>query len=65
MPEMDGYEAVSELRRTGYQGAVVAITAHALKEDREYCLQVGFDNHVTKPIQRELLIEEVHSYFRH
>lgn len=59
MPIMDGYEAITKLRKDGYKGPVVAITAHALKEDKEHCLALGFNNHITKPIQGVTLIREV------
>lgn len=62
MPEMDGYQAISILRGQGYQGGVVAITAHALKEDREQCLRLGFDDHISKPIQRARLIREAKKF---
>jgi signal transduction histidine kinase len=61
MPIMDGYEATAELRKEGYQGKIVAITAHALADDRRRCLQNGFDDHISKPVNRSTLIEVVAS----
>jgi PAS domain S-box-containing protein len=55
MPEMDGFEAVRTLREKGYKGKVVALTAHAMKGDRERCLQSGFDDYLCKPISRQSL----------
>ena len=56
MPVMDGYRATAELREAGYKKPIVALTAHALKEEREQCLKSGFDEHICKPVDRQNLI---------
>lgn len=57
MPEMDGYAATSTLRKQGYTGKIIALTAHASSDDRDRCLNTGFDGFSVKPIQKDQLFE--------
>ena len=62
MPVMDGYAATKELRRRGYEGPIVALTAHAMKDERRRCLEGGFNEHLSKPIDRASLSRTIARY---
>jgi CheY-like chemotaxis protein len=61
MPEMDGFEATRMVREfeksTGGHIAIVAMTAHAMKGDRERCIEAGMDDYIAKPVQFKELAE--------
>jgi two-component system, sensor histidine kinase and response regulator len=63
MPEMDGFETTRAIReeetRTGGHLPIVALTAHAMKGDRERCLDAGMDDYVPKPVQKAELFRVI------
>jgi PAS domain S-box-containing protein len=73
MPELDGLEATAVIRRLEVEGQlpvqtrsripIVAMTAHAMKGDRERCLDAGMDGYVSKPIRARELNEAIQHFF--
>ncbi len=60
MPEMDGKEATKKLRSNGFTAIpIIAMTAQAMKGDREKCLDAGMNDYISKPIKREVVFEMV------
>lgn len=62
MPNMDGIAAVKHLREQNYKKPIIALTAHAMKEERDRCLMAGFTEFLTKPIVREELVTLLQSF---
>jgi HPt (histidine-containing phosphotransfer) domain-containing protein len=70
MPEMGGAEAIEAIRAeeraaNGPRLPIIALTAHALKGDRERCLAIGADGYVSKPIAPEILFSEIERVVHH
>jgi signal transduction histidine kinase/DNA-binding response OmpR family regulator len=63
MPEMDGFEATVAIRskqqKPGHRVPIIAMTAHALKGDRDRCLEAGMDEYVAKPIKARQLFDAI------
>lgn len=64
MPVMGGFEALKILKLNHCKCPIVALTAHAMKEDRKQCLSAGFSDHLSKPISRLALLKIVDFWTR-
>ena len=66
MPELDGYEATRRIRSaekdTGRHIPIIAMTAHALMEDRGRCLESGMDDYISKPVNTKELFQKIDVY---
>jgi signal transduction histidine kinase/ABC-type amino acid transport substrate-binding protein/ActR/RegA family two-component response regulator len=62
MPKVDGYSATRSLRSQGYSRPIIALTANALENDRQRCLDVGCDDYLAKPVNRTALLQTVADY---
>lgn len=65
MPILDGYEAMRLLKEKNFKKPVIALTAHALNEEKERCRQAGFTDHLAKPINLQSLITALEPYIHH
>ena len=64
LPKKSGWEVCKELKETLGVAVmpIVALTAHAIKGDREKAIKIGFDDYITKPIDEDLLFDTVERY---
>jgi len=64
LPDINGYEATVEIKRTRPGLPVIAQTAKALAGDREKSIDAGCDDYITKPIKQKLLIRMIKEQFK-
>jgi len=62
MPGLDGLQATAILRQKEFRLPIIAITAHAMKEDRERCLEAGCNDHLAKPLKKTELLQMIETY---
>ncbi|MEJ2659508.1 MAG: response regulator, partial [Desulfobacteraceae bacterium] len=62
MPEMDGHEATRTIRKAGFDLPIIAMTANAMKGDREKCLDAGMNDYIAKPVNPKELLAKIEQW---
>ncbi|MGA1826367.1 MAG: response regulator, partial [bacterium] len=62
MPKMNGYDATREIRRKKIDIPIIAMTANAMKGDREKCINVGMNDYLTKPVNTKVLVDMIEKW---
>ena len=63
LPEMNGYMATSNIRKFNKEVIIIAQTAYALEGDKEKAIAAGCDDYIQKPMNKEVLVQMIHTYF--
>jgi CheY-like chemotaxis protein len=65
MPEMDGYETMQKIRREHKNNnlPIIAVTAKAMKGDRQKCIEAGASDYITKPLKMDQLLSMMRIWF--
>jgi CheY-like chemotaxis protein len=64
MPEMNGYDATREIKKTHKEVTIIAQTAFAMSDDRSKAIEAGCDDYLAKPIRSKDLLETVNKYLK-
>lgn len=64
IPGIDGKEATRRIRKDGYHGPIVALTAHAMLEEQSSCIKAGCNGQISKPVSGETLVSQVSEFIR-
>ncbi|CAK7271137.1 hypothetical protein SEPCBS119000_004447 [Sporothrix epigloea] len=64
MPVMDGHEATVQMRKSGIRLPIIAMTAYALRGDREQCLAFGMNDYISKPVHKRVLVEKLLAWLK-
>ena len=65
LPGKDGFQVLSESRNNGFYKPIIALTAHAMKEEVLKTQEAGFNMHITKPVKSNVLVESVSKILKH
>ena len=64
LPGIDGKEATRRIRKLGFKGPIIALTAHAMHEEQESCLLAGCDGQISKPVGGEVFLSQVYNFIK-
>ena len=62
MPEMDGFQATIEIRKTDLNIIIIAMTANVMKDDKEKCFEIGMNDYISKPVKIDILDKKINEW---